>query len=254
MPTLIPAATRTLAVFEIFAREKRALSNSDMARLLSVADTSCLDLLHTLHTLGYLMRTPKTRRYYPTARLFETAQQINLNDPLTTVAREAVEQLAERTGESAFFGILDRHAVKVIAALPSSKPLRYVVEVGNRVSLNASALGKALLGLHSAEDATELIKDMKLRQVTDRTLTEPKRLLADVDKGRERGWYEAVDEGGEGVGGLAMSGWIGDHPAGLSLAGPVERMQRSRDDYLRALKDVSASLLSSRPQLLRTPT
>ncbi len=244
MPTLIPAATRTLAVFEIFAREKRALSNSDMARLLGVADSSCLDMLHTLHTLGYLMRTPRTRRFYPTARLFETAQQISQNDPLTAVAREAVEQLAEKTGESAFFGILDRHAVKVIAAQPSTKALRYVVEVGNRVSLNASALGKALLGLHSADEAAELIKDLSLRQVTDRTLADPKRLLADVAKGRERGWYEAVDEGGEGVSGLAMSGWIGDHPAGISLAGPSERMQRDQSVCLQALKEVSAALLS----------
>lgn len=244
MPTIIPAATRTLAVFEIFAREKRALTNSDMARLLSVADTSCLDLLHTLHTLGYLVRTPKTRRYYPTARLFETAHSINQNDPLSTVAREAVEQLVERTGESAFFGILDRHAVKVIAAQSSSKPLRYVVEVGSRVSLNASALGKALVGLHSSDDAAKLIKGLTLRQVTAHTITAHEHLLADVDQGRKRGWYEVVDEGGEDVAGLAVSGWMGEQPAGLALAGPSKRMQKSRENYLQALKEVSASLLS----------
>jgi DNA-binding IclR family transcriptional regulator len=243
MPSLIPATARTLAVFEIFAREKRALSNSEMARLLSLRDSSSLDLLHSLHSLGYLMRTPRTLRYYPTGRLFETAQQINQNDPLTTVAREAVEQLGERTGESAFFGILDRHAVKVIAAQPSSQPLRYVVEVGDRVSLNASALGKSLLGLHSDEEAEALIGDATLRAVTDRTLIEPKRLLADVARGRERGWYEAVGEGGEGVSGLAIAGWIGDHPAGLSLAGPSERMQKNRDSYLESLREVSATLL-----------
>ena len=64
MPTLIPAATRTLSVFEIFAREKRALTKSNVARLHPVAGTSCLDLRHTFHPLGYLMRTPKSRKYH----------------------------------------------------------------------------------------------------------------------------------------------------------------------------------------------
>jgi len=244
MPSLIAATARTLSVFEVFARERRALSNSDMARLLSLRDSSCLDLMHTLHSLGYLMRTPKTLRYYPTARLYETAQQINQNDPLTTVAREAVEQLGERTGESAFFGILDRNAVKVIAAQPSPRPLRYVVEVGNRVSLNASALGKSLLGLHDDEEAAELVRDLVLRPVTERTVIEPSRLLADVAAGRERGWYEAIGEGGEGVSGLAVAGWIGDQPAGLSLAGPSERMQRNHESCLEALREISASFLN----------
>ena len=243
MPTLIPAAARTLAVFEVFAREKRALANSDMARLLSVADSSCLDLMHTLYTQGYLMRTPKSRKYYPTGRLYDMAALIRQNDPLAAVARESVEQLTEKTGESAFFGILDRRAVKVIAAQTSKQALRYVVEVGDRVSLNASALGKSLLGLHDAEEAERLIHELKLPQVTESTLVEPALLAADVAKGRARGWYEAVGEGGEGVCSLAVSGRLGDHPAGFSLAGPTERMQKNREAYLKALQEVSGQLL-----------
>ena len=61
MPSQIPAVSRALSVFEMFAREQRELTNSEIARLLSVAESSCSDLLHTLHTLGYLTRTPRSR-------------------------------------------------------------------------------------------------------------------------------------------------------------------------------------------------
>lgn len=245
MPTLIPAASRALAVFEIFAREKRELSNSDMARLLSVADSSCSDLLHTLHSLGYLMRTARTRRFYPTGRLHQVALQIGENDPLSTVAREAVELLAEKSNESAFFGTLDTTSVKVVAAQPSRLPLRYILDVGDRVALHASALGKALLALLPPDEIATALQRRPLQQVTSTTITAIDQLLAQIEQGRERGWYETQGEGSEGVSAFAVSGKLGGQPVALSLAGPSDRMNKSREACLRALQDVCSTLLAN---------
>lgn len=244
MPTLIPAAARTLAVFEVFASEKRELSNSDVARLLSVADSSCSDLLYTLHSLGYLMRTPRTRRFYPTARLYETARQITENDPLATIGQEAVDQLAEKTNESAFFGVIDRHAAKVAAVQPSRLPLRYILDVGERVALHASALGKALLGLLPPEDFEAELEAARMKAVTPDTVTNTKTLAKQIAKSRELGWYEVRGEGIEGVSALAVSGWLGGQPVALSLAGPSERMARHHESYLQALREVQGTLLT----------
>lgn len=245
MPTLIPAASRTMAVFEAFAREKRELSNSDMARLLMLPDSSTSDLLYTLHSMGYLMRTSRSRRFYPTGRLFETARQISENDPMAAVAQEAVDQLVEKTNESAFFGVLDRGSAKVVASQSSRHALRYIIEVGQHVSLHASALGKALLGTLPREEMLERLQGLKLTAVTPLTITDADRLIADIDAGRARGWYEAHGEGTEGVGGLATAVMVGDQPVGISLAGPQERFDRHRDTYLAALNEVRASLLAA---------
>jgi DNA-binding IclR family transcriptional regulator len=101
MPAHVPAAARTLAIFEAPAREQRELSNSELARHLGVAESSCSDLLHTLLETGYLMRTARTRRFYPSGRLFEITRQIARNDPLLRLGKEAVDMLSERTGETA---------------------------------------------------------------------------------------------------------------------------------------------------------
>lgn len=244
MPTLIPAAARTLAVFEVFASEKRELSNSDVARLLSVADSSCSDLLYTLHSLGYLMRTPRTRRFYPTARLYETARQITENDPLAAIGQEAVDQLSGRTNESAFFGVLDRHAARVAAVQPSRLPLRYIRDVGDRVALHASALGKALLGLLPPEDFEAELEAVKLKAVTSDTVTSTRLLARQIAQSREKGWYEVRSEGVEGVSALAVSGWLGGQPVALSLAGPSARVARNHKAYLQALRDVQTTLLT----------
>ena len=244
MPSLIPAASRTMAVFEVFAREKRALSNSDVARLLSLPESSCSDLLHTLHSLGYLMRTSRTRRFYPTSRLLETGRQIGEADLLAQFAQDLVAQVTQATSESAFFGVLDRSAVKVLAAQASPLPLRYVVDAGSRVMLHASALGKSLLGLLPRSEAVQLLDGSVLRAVTPQTVTTVERLMSQIDAGRVQGWYEARGEGAEGVMALAVSGWLGDQPAAISLAGPAERVERHREACMKSLRDAHAALFT----------
>ncbi|ODV43816.1 IclR family transcriptional regulator [Cupriavidus sp. UYMMa02A] len=244
MPVQIPAASRAMAVFEVFAREKRDLSNSEMAKLLAVADSSCSDLLHTLHSLGYLMRTTRTRRFYPTGRLFETARQIAENDPLTRLAEEAVRRVTDTTNESAFFGVLEPQAVRVAAVAQSRLPLRYILDVGERVALHASALGKAMLGMLPENEARSRLEAVRRPAVTPSTVVDLDRLMAQLARGRDQGWFEAHDEGTAGVTALAVPARLDERPVAISLAGPTERIERHRESCLAALRDVRDSLLA----------
>ncbi len=203
-------------------------------------------MLHTLHSLGYLMRTTRTRRFYPTGRLMELTRQIAENDPLTTLAQEAVEQLMAKTNESAFFGLLEPAAVKVVAMQPSRQPLRYIIDVGTRAALHASALGKGLLALLPDDEARAALENSTRRQITPHTIIDVDRLMTDIAKGRKRGWHEAREEGAEGVDGLAVTGSLAGLPVGISLAGPADRMRKHRDAYLEALREVRDGLLGER--------
>ncbi|MBU7572607.1 MAG: IclR family transcriptional regulator [Hydrogenophaga sp.] len=244
MSSLMPVVGRTLSVFEVFARERRELSNLEIARLLGVPESSCSDLLHTLHTMGYLRRSPGSRRFYPSGRLHEVARQVKENDSFTLLAREAVDQLAQRTNESAFFGVLDRHAAKVAAAQPSRLRLRYILDEGERVALHASALGKALLGALPPDALAAELDHLRLRAVTSDTVLRPDTLSEQLARGREAGWYETRGEGIEGVRALAVSGWLNGQPVALSLAGPIARMDRHQEIYLQALQEARSALLA----------
>ena len=134
MPAVVPACTRTMAVFEIFARERRELSNSEVARLLGVAETSCLDLLHTLVKCGYLTRTARTRRFYPTGRLLTISRQVSANDPLFAIANDALELLTEQTGETGLCGRIQDGAVGIVALREGRHSLRYILNVGDRIA------------------------------------------------------------------------------------------------------------------------
>ncbi|WP_028605349.1 IclR family transcriptional regulator [Ottowia thiooxydans] len=241
MPADVPACTRTLAVLEVFAREKRELSVSDVARFLDLADSSCSDLLHTMMKAGYVVRTAKTRRFYPTGKLYSIALDISRNDPLYMASLEMVELLSEKTGESAFCAVLDDGAVKVLATVEGKHHLRYVLRTGERIALHASALGKAVLGSLDDEEMRRQLRLKPLRKVTSETIIDPNVLEENVKGQRERGWYSVQEEGNDGVLAFGIPLQIGDAKVALSIAGPVERMRKNQDTYLNEMKQIAAT-------------
>lgn len=240
MPATVVACARTMGILEIFAREKRELLNSDVARLLDLPESSCSDLLHTLHQIGYLMRTARSRRFYPTGRLLATATEITRNDPFYVAGLEAIELLTEKTGETTFCGRLDEGAAKVIATREGRYPLRYVLQAGERIALHASGIGKALLGSLPPEEMARQLRLKPIRKLTAATVTDIGELEQQVAAQRNRGWYSADEEGNEGVTALAVSGLIGSEVIAISISGPTERLLRNRESYIAALQQVAA--------------
>jgi DNA-binding IclR family transcriptional regulator len=238
MPTLVSAAARALAILEVFAQEKRELSNSELARLLDLADSSCLDLVYTLHQLGYLEKSERMRRYYPTTKLMNIAEKIAAEDPILHGTQDALDYLAERTGETAYVGHMDGAAVKVVALKEGRYMLRHVLTVGQRVALHASAMGKALLGTLALEEAANLLKIRPLRKLTDATMIDPTQVLQEVEQGRRRGWYATRSEGEPGADALAVSGMLGRVPIAISISGPSDRFHSNEEAYVRALLTV----------------
>ncbi|MBC7468355.1 MAG: IclR family transcriptional regulator [Ramlibacter sp.] len=254
MPALVPAAARTMALLEIFARERRALSNSDLARLMDLPESSTSDLLHTLHELGYLVRTVRSRRFYPTARLLAVAHDISGSDPLYAVAAEACELLRDKTGETALCGRVEEGVVKVVAFKEGSHRLRYTQDVGDKLSLHVSALGKAALTLGSPQEAARQLRLKPLKALASGTITDLAVLEAQVEQARSQGWAWVENEGAEGLSALAVAGSAGGETLAISVAGPTDRLKLNRSAHLAALQEVHALVFRNRPGDADTPS
>jgi DNA-binding IclR family transcriptional regulator len=251
MPTLVPAAIRALSLFELFAREQRALSNYDLARLMDLPESSCSDLLYTLHELGYLVRTARSRRFYPTARLLAIAKDISARDPIYTVASEATDLICEKTGETGLAGRIESGAVKVLAFTEGRHPLRYTQTVGDKLSLHVSAMGKALLALGSPEEAARQLSLKPLKPLCAGTITDLAALLAQVEQARQQGWLWIENEGGDGLAALAVAGSVSGEPMALCVTGPTDRLRQHRESHLALLQDVRERVMPLRDHRAR---
>ncbi|QEZ48917.1 IclR family transcriptional regulator [Cupriavidus oxalaticus] len=237
MPQIVPTANRVLQVFEVFAREGRPLGNSELARLLDLADSSCSDLLFTMREAGYLMRTPKTRQFYPTARLNDVAVRIASLDPLHAFASEALEILTKESGETSLCGYMEGDHVKVFACQESPHALRYVVRPGAVFDLHATALGKAILAAMPKAEREALMEKLSLQPVTSSTIHDVETLRTEIDKCARVKWCLAKDEGVQGVSAIGIAGTVGGSLASLSLVGPTQRIEENLDRYVSILLD-----------------
>ncbi|MCY1219256.1 Bacterial transcriptional regulator [compost metagenome] len=101
-----------------------------------------------------------------------------------------------------------------------------------------------MLGLLPEDEARSRLDAIKRTAVTPNTVVALDQLMTQLARCREQGWYEAIDEGAAGVTALAVSARLGERPVAISVAGPTERIERQRDFYLAALRDVRDALLA----------
>lgn len=235
MPQTVPAAQRALQVFEFFAREGRPLTNSELARQLELADSSCSDLLFTLREAGYLVRMPKSRFFYPTTRLHDLSQRIAAKDSMQAFTSEALELLTKRTGESSMCGHLDGNGVKIFACQESQRALRYVLRPGTMVSVHSTALGKAILGAMPAQEREALIDQLAMEPVTNATHKDREVLRQEISAGIEKGCFLARDEGAEGVMAVGIAGDVSGRLTALSVVGPTQRMEENLTAHVEVL-------------------
>jgi DNA-binding IclR family transcriptional regulator len=228
-----------MTLFEIFGREKRELSKSEIARLLGLPESSTSDLLTTLHQLGYLTRTVITRRFYPTNRLLKVARDISAHHTVTVFGQEATNILAEKTGESSFCGILMDDRVELMTVTDGTSRLRYVARPGDQFPLHSTAIGKAILGQLPPEEAGRLLRLHPLVAVTDKTLTDPESVEAELAKSGESGVYRTIGEGStSATSAVAVAGRVGDQVVGLCVIGPTERLMAQIDKLTTVLAQV----------------
>jgi DNA-binding IclR family transcriptional regulator len=190
---------RTLDFIELFAAQRRALSLSDMARLLEIPVSSCHDVLQTLQARGFVHEVGPRAGFYPTRRLFDLASRIAQADPLLPRAEIRLGALRDKVDESVFLSKATGMRLAYLLVLEASHPLRFHVAAGDEVrSLHATSAGKAFLG-SLAPDARAQVLRGRLAALTPRTNTSAAKLRAEIAESEERGWFLNAEESVEGA-------------------------------------------------------
>jgi IclR family acetate operon transcriptional repressor len=123
-------------------------------------------------------------------------------------ALPVVRELAGLTGESANLAVLAQGRAEYVAQAPGRHTMRIFTEVGNRVELDCTGVGKALLAALPPAQSSRLISTAPLTARTDATITNPAFLHAEIAAIRTRGY--ALDEGE-----MEMGAWPSSCPARL---------------------------------------
>jgi len=143
---------------------------------------------------------------------------------LATWAQPHLSRLVDTIGETANMAMLDGDRVVYAAQVPSRHSMRMFTEVGRRVHLHCTGVGKVLLAQMPPEVARRLLVQGGMPARTDRTVTDPDELLAQLPGVAEQGY--ALDDGEQEAGVRCVAVPVpGGLAAGvISVSGPAGRL------------------------------
>lgn len=243
--TTVPAAERTLRIFEAFQRGIQPMTLSRLASEIDAPISSCHNLVRTLTSRGYLYSLESQRTYYPTRKLWELASTIVAHDPVLERILSTVEQLRDESAETVIVGKRQDGAILYLLVLEGSQTIRYVAKPGHTIPMHTSAIGKALLGTLSDAELDTWLNTRKLKAVTKNSIVDPASLGEEIRAGRSRGYQVTAGENVDDVGAISMTTQIGGENMAIAVAGPTERIAAKRDEIVTQLNKAVAKLSST---------
>lgn len=234
---------RTLDVFELFAREQKPLSLTELVRRLDIPMSSCHDVVRALEARGYLYEVKSRAGYYPTARLYRLGQQIVQHDPIAARAETLLEEISLQLNASVSLSrAKDTQCTYLLVCVPPD-PLAFHTQPGDSLrNLYATSAGKAVLGSFSEEERRKILEQTPLELLTPHTLTSVDAILADVAEGEARGYFVNREESVEDALTLSVRMMRNNDVYVLTVAGTRRRMERRFDEALAALQAAAREL------------
>lgn len=139
------ALARGLDVLSCFRSGEKLLGNQDIAKRCGLPKSTVSRLTHTLTVLGYLIHVPEEGKYrLGTATLALGSAMLSGLD-IRKLARPMMHRLAEVTQTEVALATRDRHNMVYIEHCPSPLPMDSNLDIGTRLPLATTAIGRAWL-------------------------------------------------------------------------------------------------------------
>ena len=237
---------RVVSILEALVDAGEPVGPRALARLADVERSAVGRILQQLESLDVLVGD--NGKYEPGPRLFALGRTLSALDTLPTAATAVLSSLVSDFDETSYVCVLHGASVVFLYECQSSKPLRYVVDLGRPVPLHAGAAGRAILAGVPEEEARKLLSSSTLEQLTNNTVCDVEKLLlmraCDVENRHSVSTEERV-EGGAAVAAPFYDS-TGRCQGSVVLTAPVSRYRQMVPEDVGAAVTAAASTLSSR--------
>jgi IclR family acetate operon transcriptional repressor len=240
---------RGLAVLLFVATHER-VTLQDVVEETGTSKPTAYRVLATLQENAFVERLPKGGyQLGPAARIVTARSAAN---SLWTVVNNSVETIRDATGETANFASLCGRRIIYTAIAEGRQALRMSPVVGEELPAHATAIGKAILAALSPAERRGLIGTKRLRAITASTVVDQAELEVVLTTTRVRGF--ATEQGETELGSaciaVALLGVDGKPFAGLSIAGPRDRLTPALEaPYAALLEEHGAKISAAKAEL-----
>jgi IclR family transcriptional regulator, acetate operon repressor len=216
---------------------------TDLASAAGLPKSTTSRLISALERRGLIEQDGERGRLRPGPAILRVAERSMLERHLIELARPSLDALSEACGETINLAVPTHQGVEHVAQVDSRHFLGVGQWLGHSVDYHCTANGKVFLAFGRAPVPTGA-----LHRYTERTITDPDALRAELEAIREQQCASAIDELETGLSAMAapVRGGRGDVIAALTISGPTLRMPPTRIRELQPILTREAQTLSRR--------
>lgn len=228
------ALEKALDVLDAIGAAPEGLGQTELAERLALPRTTVYRLLATLVARGLVRRDPLRKVYCLGFRCFEMARQAYAMPDLVAAAAFELRALRDLTGETSYLAALDGREVISLERCDGAHSQRSAAALGERKPVHCTSQGKAILSAMEAGARDAIVRDAVLKPLTPLTITDRRRLQAELRITKARGY--AIDDEEIVLGvrcvGAPVIDSAGQVRGAISVAGPAYRLTRARLELL----------------------
>jgi len=242
----VQVVDRIAAIFQCLVSTTAEVGIGDLSRRTGLSKATVHRLLVALEQNRFVEQNPETRQYRLGLRLFELGSHAVSQVDLVAIAEPFMEELAEATGETTHLGVIRDGMVLYIAKVEGWHALRMPTQVGTRMPLHSTALGKVLLAHLGDAEREAFIQDLNMTSTTTHTVTKPELLEAALTSVRSNGFAVDNEELEVGLRCIAapIRNYTGQVIGAISVSGPTTRMTVTKTSEI-AVQIVKAATSAS---------
>jgi DNA-binding IclR family transcriptional regulator len=220
------AFDKALRVLACVANGPRAIGLAELSELMDMRRPTLHRILQQLTGAGLIVRSPERDRYCVGPAMMQISISALTSMSVALPVRAVLNSLVQETGETCNVGILDQDEIVYIERVEGTSPLRLHLQVGSRVPVHCTSIGKLLVAEQHKNVRTRLLTARPLPKFTEATLTDPTALEEEFTNIRANGFSFNNQEFERGLTAMAVA--IKNRQkktvAGLAVHAPSPRM------------------------------
>lgn len=246
MAAVSQSVDRAFQIFEVFKRERRALSALDIMQQINAPRSSAAALLKTLVDLEFLSIDRRTATYFPTAKFATLGAWLDDGSLFPVALLDALEFLRDQTGETVTLAAYQDLHMELVQVVSSGQAISFRAEKGQTFPLFGTGVGTAFLSTLDIPQIKNLYRRAQDRKLITAQTPPLETLLSDVQKCLSQNFF--VAEGAVFKDATAISSATGmdvaARPLIVSITGPTARMKPQFTNIGQMLASVLSSIVT----------
>lgn len=157
----VTALSRGLDVLSCFRSGSRLLGNQDISERCKLPKSTVSRLTYTLTKLGYLHYVKESGKYRLGTATLALGSAVLGRFEVRDLARPLMQELADSTGTSLALGARQRLSMVCVEVCKGNAVLSLNMEVGMRLPLATSAIGRGYLAVCGDTERADLLDQLK---------------------------------------------------------------------------------------------